>query len=310
MYRYLAPWFQDDWRVSKRLTINLGFRWDFNVPPYERHNRLDRGFNFTETSPVQSLIANEPVPFAGFPTLMGGLRFARRERPAAERRRYLYARGTAADRLRLPDYAKAGDARRVRPLLRQPQQQLSANHWLRALPRRSWRRWITGFRRRPPNMWNNPFPNGIAAPLGSSLGALTYVGQSMSGGAGYFVPGQGVVNPKPLLPRIKQFSLGFQYQLPLSSRIEASFVGNRGTNMESNLPVNNDPLSMRKQCNQLEGGDAQLLPGGVTPTTCDKAYTNPFFGLAPFKGTTDYTAPTLALSTLDVAYPRSAASTS
>ena len=36
---YIGLYFQDDWRVSKRLTLNLGLRWDVERPPYERYNR-------------------------------------------------------------------------------------------------------------------------------------------------------------------------------------------------------------------------------------------------------------------------------
>src|SRR5262249_26022861 len=71
MYRYFAPWVQDDWRVSKRLTVNLGFRWDFNMPATERYNRLNRGFDFTSVSPVNALIAPGSLP-----TVTGGLLFA------------------------------------------------------------------------------------------------------------------------------------------------------------------------------------------------------------------------------------------
>ena len=55
-YAYYAPWIQDDWRVSKRLSLNLGFRWDFNTPPTERFNRMNRGFDANVASPVNQLI--------------------------------------------------------------------------------------------------------------------------------------------------------------------------------------------------------------------------------------------------------------
>lgn len=38
--KYLAFYQQSDWRVSKRLTVNLGVRWDIQPSPTERYNRL------------------------------------------------------------------------------------------------------------------------------------------------------------------------------------------------------------------------------------------------------------------------------
>ena len=32
-WRYHAMYFQDDWRVSPKLTLNLGLRYEFNLPP-------------------------------------------------------------------------------------------------------------------------------------------------------------------------------------------------------------------------------------------------------------------------------------
>ncbi len=39
-FQYFAPYFQDDWKVSQRLTLNLGLRWDFRTMPYETRNHF------------------------------------------------------------------------------------------------------------------------------------------------------------------------------------------------------------------------------------------------------------------------------
>ena len=39
-FKYLAPYFQDDWKASDRLTLNLGIRWDYRSVPYEQSNKM------------------------------------------------------------------------------------------------------------------------------------------------------------------------------------------------------------------------------------------------------------------------------
>jgi hypothetical protein len=39
-FRYFAPWIQDDWKVSQKLTINAGLRYDFNKKPVEDMDRV------------------------------------------------------------------------------------------------------------------------------------------------------------------------------------------------------------------------------------------------------------------------------
>lgn len=48
---YFGSYIQDDWKVSRTLTFNLGLRWDIDAPVYEAQNR-GNGFNFVEINPV------------------------------------------------------------------------------------------------------------------------------------------------------------------------------------------------------------------------------------------------------------------
>ena len=49
---FAAPWIQDDWRISRKLTVNLGFRWDFNGSVTEASNMLNYAFDPTLINPV------------------------------------------------------------------------------------------------------------------------------------------------------------------------------------------------------------------------------------------------------------------
>ena len=49
---YTAFFVQDDWRVSSKLTVNLGMRWDYQSPVTERYNRLTSQFDLKQVNPV------------------------------------------------------------------------------------------------------------------------------------------------------------------------------------------------------------------------------------------------------------------
>jgi hypothetical protein len=51
---FIAAYFQDDWRVTPRLTVNLGMRWDVETPVGERYNRLTSQFDLSQINPISA----------------------------------------------------------------------------------------------------------------------------------------------------------------------------------------------------------------------------------------------------------------
>lgn len=48
------PWIQDDWRVSSKLTLNLGLRWEYNSPVIDKYNHLA---TFDPTAPDMTRVS-------------------------------------------------------------------------------------------------------------------------------------------------------------------------------------------------------------------------------------------------------------
>ena len=58
-WTFIAPWVQDDWRVTPKLTLNLGFRWDFNSPVSEAGDQLNYIFDPTLVNPVSAKVGQQ-----------------------------------------------------------------------------------------------------------------------------------------------------------------------------------------------------------------------------------------------------------
>ncbi|MBM3736842.1 MAG: hypothetical protein FJW39_13750 [Acidobacteria bacterium] len=279
MYRYYAPYIQDDWKATRKLTLNLGFRWDFNGAADERYNRLNRGFAADQVNPIDRLINRTRFP--NLPRLNGGLRFAGEQGVPRK------ATNLDKDNMQI----RAGFAYQITP---------------RLVMRGGWGRYymnpsnsqlqLVGFSQSTPivtsndgnrtpvgNLINNPFPGGVIQPSGRALGLETFAGRGYS-----------FVNPDFQVPHVNQFSFGFQTELPWKAAVETSYVGNRTHNLETSRAFNEWNLGFRRQCNPMEGG---------SPAFCDELVPNPFLGLEPFRGTGSFTNTNVSRASQARPYP-------
>ena len=188
---FVAPWIQDDWRVSNKLTLNLGFRWDINGSVTEEDNMLNYAFDPTIVNPVSARVGQQ---------VMGGIRFAgvdgAPDRPwKLDKNNYQFRVGTAYS-LNEKTVFRAGYGQ-VLPQPDQSGQQRRVQSDARTLIA------STDGDRTPTYVLSNPWPNGIQTPPGSSLGPQTFLGR-----------GPSFSNPDFVVPNVHQFSVGIQRELP------------------------------------------------------------------------------------------------
>jgi hypothetical protein len=277
---YIAPYIQDDWKVTKKLTLNLGLRWDWNGPPLERHNRVDYAFDTTMTNPVDSLVDHSLLPNAE--TLKGGVTFVGvNGKPGsyyAGRKTNFQPRVGFAYALNSKTVVRGGFGK----MFSNPTPGGNQYGWSSS----------TSFdasedgNKTPKNTLTNPFP-ALVLPTGSSTGALTNLG-----GGPWFI------NPNYKTPGIWQFSLGAEREVGKGNIVELSYVGSRGVNQDSSDNINRWSSSYQAKCNIEMGGSHHVCDDSSTGYV-----TNPFQGVSGFSGTSYYTASTIQAGNLTRPYP-------
>jgi hypothetical protein len=282
MFPYYAPWVQYDWKLRRNLTLNLGIRWDANLPPVERYDRMNRGFDPNITSPVDALIDHSKYSYLSYP-LRGGLLFAGQNglpRNAAD----IYVK-TVQPRfgvawMPLPKIVIRGGWGRyyINPNNDYLQNVgYNASTSLNASPDSN--------RTAYPDLLVNPFPI-INQPIGNSRGLMTFLGNSFN-----------FINSHFEIPHVDQFSFNVQRPIGTLAIIDIAYVGSRGNRLQSTKTFNDDADStIRNQCDYLLGATSQSY--------CTQGLANPFRGVAGFEGTSFYTNSTRSRYDLSRVFPQ------
>jgi hypothetical protein len=243
---YWAGYAQDDWRVGSKLTLNLGVRYDIDVPRTERYNRMNY-FDPDARSPLADQVA-------AFPDLKGGVVFVGVD--GRSRYQYNWDTNNIAPRL--------GATYQINPktVLRGgyshifgPSNQ-GAQGTVGPFGFRTENLWVTSIDGITPlNTLQNPYPNGFKPSPGASEGLLTQVGANL----------QAPLRDTPS-PWTIQFNINLQRELPWAALVEVAYVGTRGYDLSR---VGEGGLSL----NQL---DPQYMSLG---SQLNQQVPNPFFGI-------------------------------
>ena len=249
----LEGWYvQDDWRATRRLTLNLGMRYDFQTAPTDRFNRY-AWFNFTDTNPVNSASLSSALGH----DVLGHLIYTGKpnRRGIYEPQYTNFAPRLGLTYLVAPKLVmRAGFGMFYVPAMEFGDYQgLSLPGFTQTTPYVGTVDGIT-----PKNLLSDPFPGGLILPPGKAQGALTNVGFDTNA----------VENFRPT-PYVEQWMLGFQYEISPNNSMDVTYVGNHGvkllfTYLEKNqLPP--DKLSMG---NALLGQVTNPFYGHITSSGC------------------------------------------
>jgi hypothetical protein len=242
-------YFQDDWKVTRKLTLNLGLRYDYQPGPTERHNRTE-WFDFSSTNPITQKLT---LPLPAGVTVPGEIVFAG---SGGVRDVFIAQKDNFAPRIGLAYQVMNKLVMRAgfgMFYIQSYQLGPSTDGFSQSTPYVGTVDGIT-----PNNLLSNPFPNGLIEPTGRSLGGLQDVGISVGS----------ALQHTRTTPYVEQWMYGLQYALTPNDMIDVTYLGNHGVK----LPFGGT------QADQLPPQD--LAQG----TALTAMVTNPFYGAITSSG--------------------------
>jgi hypothetical protein len=239
--RSWSVYIQDDIRVTARLKVNAGLRWDYQGPVTDRFNALTRGFDRSSPSPLRAPGVD----------LKGGLLYAGaggQSRGVFDRDwNNLGPRFGAAYQLTDKIVVRGGYGLIYAQTFDDPGN--APGYSQRTAMVTSIR---TGI---PENTLTNPFPGGILRPVGNTLGLATFLGQGFN-----------FSNPTRVVPWTHQFSFEIQRELPGNLLVTAAYVGSRARGFSVSKGFNEIPreafaLGAAELSRNVPNPLAGLIPG-------------------------------------------------
>jgi hypothetical protein len=274
---YTAGFVQDDWRATSHLTLNLGVRFDQDSPYDEKLGRTVNGFsqaaNLPITAQAQANYAAHPLsnlPAASF-NPVGGLTYPNADNNGP----YQTASHYVSPRLGFsysPEQLHNTTIRGGFGLFVTPDTistlAATGTYSSNALSNQEGFSSTTSYVSTnnnyltAANTLTNPFPSGFTVPTGSSLGAATNLGQTIS-----------FMAPVERDPYSERWNLGVQHSFGSNLLAEVDYVANHGVH----LPVAATQLNpLPRQFLSTSPGRDQTLINAYAPSVA-----NPFSGLLP-----------------------------
>lgn len=203
---YMGFYFHDDFRVSSKLTVNFGVRYEYETGLKATNNTLITGFDTTVKSPI-----TVTSPVSGF-TPVGGLMYAGKDGGRTQtgnlNKNKFAPRVGFAYQLNSKTTIRGGYGMFWAPIPYGFQNTLGYSQTTTYLSSVD-----GGFT--PAGSLSNPFPT-VGTPIGNTAGLLSGIGQSV-----------GFISQNHRAPNIHQFSFDVQRQLPWGLALAAGYVGSR-----------------------------------------------------------------------------------